>query len=89
MGDIRCRMDISMAQDPQMININCFQYDLSIKIQNTFFDEKKNPNFDVINNMSSNLYFTKGMRYKVEAPIHISDPYPHPTRTPILAIMVT
>jgi hypothetical protein len=60
MDDIRCKIDISMALgDLQMININCFQYDLSIEMQNTSFNKMKKPNFDIINNCSFGLYFIK------------------------------
>jgi hypothetical protein len=63
MGDIRCITNISMVQDPLMINVSCFQYDFFIGMQDTLFNEKQKPNFDTINNNSSNLYFIKGMLY--------------------------
>jgi hypothetical protein len=61
MGDII--MDISIAQDVQMIIISCFQYDLSTNIQIIFFYKKQKPNFNIINNNSSNLYFITDMHY--------------------------
>jgi shikimate kinase len=41
MGDIRCKTNILVAQDLWVINVSCFQYDLSIEMQNTSFNEQQ------------------------------------------------
>jgi hypothetical protein len=50
-----------MVEDLQIINANCFQYDLSFEMQNIPFDEKQEPNFDVINKSRFSLCLIKGM----------------------------
>jgi hypothetical protein len=54
-----------MAQDPQMINVCCYQMTSVYEMQNTFFDEKKRVDVDIIKNNNSNLYFIKGMHYSI------------------------
>jgi hypothetical protein len=62
MRDIRCKTSIPILQD-SCVNASGFQYDLSIEMQNTFFDEYQQSNFDIISKNSFGINLIKDMHY--------------------------